>query len=722
VLVNQKYVAHIVAITAYVFIALASMFGVEHNLLIYGAGPAWSYSEMRGFGPTLGPWAWFKLYWTAWAIVLLIVARLLWARGKETGAAVRLRLARQQFAGRTRIMAIVATAMAAGVGSYVFYNTNILNEYRTASELSQRSAEYERRYQRFAAVAQPLLTKATLRVDIHPEQRRTEVGGTYRLVNRSRAPIDSIHVATMPGVETRDLRIDRAFTLVLADTQFGHHIFVLQAPLEPGDSLNLAFDVLIAPRGFRENGVDGALAANGTYFTNAVLPALGYQASRELIHASDRREQGLDARPLIPYLDDEEARRDRGAGIEFEAIVGTTAEQVGVAPGALRRTWTEGGRRYFEYATQGRIGGEWSFFSAKYAVHEARWNDVTISIYHHPTHTAPLERMVRGIQSSLEYFSTQFGPYLHSNLTVVERPGNGTGIHADASMLSYAEGFATWNPGDEAGSLDFPNAIIAHEVAHQWTVPYAPVEGAPVMSEGVAWYYAIKAVEHSKGVDEARRLLRYLRQPHLIRQIRRGEPLMRGLDPYLSRRRAPFALYALSEYTGEAHVNAALRRVLETHRPSMAPLATTRDLYRELQAEAPDSLRYLLHDFFEVNAFWDLQAETAHVDSLPGGNWRVTLVVHARKRMYDSTGAETDMVMNELVPIGVFGERAGEVDAMGAPLYVQLHHIRSGKQTIRVIVPKKPAAAGIDPHHLLDWEESGDGRNVVEIIARKAPG
>jgi ABC-type transport system involved in multi-copper enzyme maturation permease subunit len=38
VVVNQKYTGHLVAILAYVFIALASLFGVEHNLLIYGAG------------------------------------------------------------------------------------------------------------------------------------------------------------------------------------------------------------------------------------------------------------------------------------------------------------------------------------------------------------------------------------------------------------------------------------------------------------------------------------------------------------------------------------------------------------------------------------------------------------------------------------------------------------------------------------------------------------
>ena len=29
---------------------------------------------MRGFGPSLGPWLWFKLYWAAWALLLAVAA------------------------------------------------------------------------------------------------------------------------------------------------------------------------------------------------------------------------------------------------------------------------------------------------------------------------------------------------------------------------------------------------------------------------------------------------------------------------------------------------------------------------------------------------------------------------------------------------------------------------------------------------------------------------
>jgi ABC-2 type transport system permease protein len=66
VLVNQKFVAHLVALLAYGCIALAPKLGIEHKLLIFSASPRWTYTDMAGFGPSLAPWLWFKGYWVAW--------------------------------------------------------------------------------------------------------------------------------------------------------------------------------------------------------------------------------------------------------------------------------------------------------------------------------------------------------------------------------------------------------------------------------------------------------------------------------------------------------------------------------------------------------------------------------------------------------------------------------------------------------------------------------
>jgi hypothetical protein len=232
-------------------------------------------------------------------------------------------------------------------------------------------------------------------------------------------------------------------------------------------------------------------------------------------------------------------------------------------------------------------------------------------------------------------------------------------------------------------------------MAHQWTLPYALVEGLPFLSEGLAWYSAIQFVKESRGDEQLRRLLTFMRQPYPFRPIRRREPLLRALDPYLSYRKGPFAMYALSEYAGSDRVNLALRRLIEKHDSAGARLATTLDLYRELQAVTPDSLQYLLHDLFEVSTFWQFATERATSEQTAEGTWKVTLDVRAHKVVVDEAGVETEAPMDESIPIGVFAA-GDDGDELSAPLYLQMHRIRSGQQTITVTVPRKPVLAGID--------------------------
>ena len=54
--------------------------------------------------------------------------------------------------------------------------------------------------------------------------------------------------------------------------------------------------------------------------------------------------------------------------------------------------------------------------------------------------------------------------------------------------------------------------------------------------------------------------------------------------------------------------------------------------------------------------------------------------------------------MDDLVDVGVFAKRTGSPDGLGDTLYLKQHRIRSGKQTITVIVPRRPTQAGIDPY------------------------
>jgi len=169
-------------------------------------------------------------------------------------------------------------------------------------------------------------------------------------------------------------------------------------------------------------------------------------------------------------------------------------------------------------------------------------------------------------------------------------------------------------------------------------------------------------------------------------------------------------MYTLREYIGEERVNAALRRFLEKHHSGDPPYPTSRDLYRELQAVTPDSLRYLLADLFEEVTLWDLRAKQARAEPTGTGEWRVTLDVVARKVAVDGVGAETEVPMDDWVEIGVFAP-AGKGEE---PLHLEKRRLRSGAQSITVTVPTRPGRAGIDPYHLLLDRDIQDNAREVE--------
>jgi ABC-2 type transport system permease protein len=71
--------------------------------------------------------------------------------------------------------------------------------------------------------------------------------------------------------------------------------------------------------------------------------------------------------------------------------------------------------------------------------------------------------------------------------------------------------------------------------------------------------------------------------------------------------------------------------------------------------------------------------------------------------------------MDDWVEVGVFAP-AEKGEEPGKPPYLQKHRIRSGKQTITVMVPRQPVRAGIDPYHLLIDLETDD--NIGEVRAK----
>ena len=150
-------------------------------------------------------------------------------------------------------------------------------------------------------------------------------------------------------------------------------------------------------------------------------------------------------------------------------------------------------------------------------------------------------------------------------------------------------------------------------------------------------------------------------------------------------------MYALREYVGAGRVNAALRRLLETHAPGTAPLPTSLDLYKEIQAVTPDSLQYLLVDLFEANTFWELAASRVTAKETQTGASQVEIDVRARKVVVWTTAVSKPRcrwtTSSKLACSPAAEVRAGEAE------YWELRRVLR-READYVIVRRRPPSPG----------------------------
>jgi ABC-2 type transport system permease protein len=733
VVVNQKYVGHLVLVLTYFGVQFMGTLGLTHNLYRYGSDPGWSYSDMNRFGPFMGAFGWFKLYWCAIALVLAVLVNVLWVRGQEKSVPWRLRMAKGRLPGMALRIGSGALIVAACVGTWIFYNTNVRNEYRTANSTRKLTAAYERTYKKYETLPQPRVTDVKIACDIHPKEGSVHFAGTYRLVNKTAVPIPAIHVLLNSTAELKTLEFTPAATLQAEDKVQGYRIYQLAEPLAPGSALTCRFDLQYERHGFTNDGASTAVVENGTFVNSSLLPSFGYDSNGELSDDDDRKKEGLPPKERMHRVDDMAARMNTYIShdadwVTFDATVSTDPDQIAIAPGYLENDWIEGGRRYFHYTMDRPILDFFSFLSARYAVKKDSWNGLPIEIYYHPGHEYNLDTMIKAVKKGLDYYTKAFGPYQYRQVRILEFPRYASFAQSFPNTIPFSESIGFIARLDEESRIAYPFYVTAHEVAHQWwahQVIGADVQGSTLMSETMAQYSALMVMEHEYGPDQMRKFLRYELDNYLQgRAFERKKELPLALNenqPYIHYRKGSLVMYALKDYLGEDTLNAAIRGYLERVKEQGPPYTNSLEFVDAIRKAVPPDrpdLQGLVDDLFMKITLWDLRAKDATITKLPDGKWQVVLNYEAKKYHADEKGVQTEAPMDLPIDVGVFAMGKTNEEDDDVPLLLEKRLI-SGDGTLTLVVDKKPIRAGIDPYHKLIDRRSDD--NVVKVKEGAAP-
>jgi ABC-2 type transport system permease protein len=722
VIVDHKYVGHLIVFVVFIGLPLIGQFGFERNLYQYGGDGGLAYSDMNRWGPYAHPFIYWKLYWAAFAILLAVLTNLLWVRGEETHARWRARLARLRFGRGARGVTAFASLSFIGLGGFLFYNTDVLNRYSTSTQRRHLRAEYERKYKRYELIPQPRITAVQVQVDLVPEHGDMRVRGHYVLRNKTKVPIDTVHLRLDRDMAVGSLTFDRPSRVVMADSAHEYYLDRLDTPLAPGDSLVLTFDLARRTRGFANTIDNTDLASNGTFVENAsFMPGIGYEQRVELSDDDDRKKEKLATVPRMKPPTDAVALANNYIShdadwLDYDATVSTAPDQIAITSGYLQREWMENGRRYFHYKMDSPILNLWAFQSARYATTTDQWTApdgrvIDIAVYYHPSHSWNVKRMIDAAKKSLAYYTQNFGPYQHHQLRIVEFPRYATFAQSLPNTIPYSEAIGFIARVEKPDDVDYPFYVTAHEVAHQWwahQVIGADAQGATMLSETMSQYSALMVMEKEFGAASMRRFLEYELDRYLIgrsTERKREMPLeLNENQQYIHYNKGSLVMYALRDYIGEARMNAAIRGFLNAEKFRGPPYPTSLELVDSLRAATPDSLKYLINDMFETITLFELKADSAIATDAGAGRYQVDLYLTAKKLRADSLGAETEVAMRDWVDVGVYtrparGEKSPDKD--GVSVYFAKHLIHDGPQHLVLSTTKLPSRAGIDPLHKL---------------------
>ncbi len=625
--VNNKFLGFMLVIVYFIANVALGLFGFNHDLYLFGGSTLGTYSDMNGYGHFLTPYLIIKSYWFLFAILLLIIGSLVIVRGTETNLLKRIKASKYRFSKPLLKLASFVFIAFITIGSFIFYNTNVLNTYWTNSEATEFRVAYEKELKQFEYIPQPKLVDVNLELELYPEDRDYTVKGYYMLKNTTNEGITAVHIQKLleENVSLDSISFEDGFTIDNQYEKFDYTIFNLKKALKPGDSVKMYFKQSFITKGFESGNSNVNINKNGTFFNNSDLPTIGYTKKYELNDADQRKEYNLPIRYNRADRNDvNELKNARSGsdsdGVNFEMIIGTSKEQTALVPGDLVRKWSENNRNYFHYKMKQPMINFYSIVSATYEIKKDTWmanqdnaKPVDLEIYYHKAHDYNIDRMMTSMKASLSYYSKNFSPYQYQQLRIMEFPRYAEYAQSFPGTIPFSEAIGFVLDIDDEKDVDMAFYVTAHEIAHQWfgmQVEAANVKGQYFIIETLSQYAAMMALKQQYPEEK---LLQFLDTQK--EKYEKGKERDASIEPSLALvenqdhvyyAKGAINMYQFQKVIGEELVNKALRHFLEDWNTINGKLkmktdryATSKDLLGYFREVTPQKHQDLITDLFE---------------------------------------------------------------------------------------------------------------------------
>lgn len=697
-LTKNKALGLLLGIGIFVMSVLIKNIGLDHPLTVLAYRPQFMFSDMADTIYHDDAVHWYNLYWLSFGLMLSIVSIKFWQRGTSNIA--------QQLSRLTKGLLTTTAVMFLASGSYIYYQTNIFNEYLTDEQTLELMAEYEREYAEFAPLAQPTVVDIKVDVDIYPDERRYQAKGRYVIENHTAKPIDKVMVSILRQSHIKQNLVIKEAELERYDETYQTYFYRLNKPMQVGEQRTVNFDFSVTHNAFKPLDGEHYITKGGAYIElEDIMPQFGYIQRYVIDDEEERVKRNLPLVKLVMPTSDMQKVSDDW--VDFETTVSTNQSQTVVTVGHLQKSWSEDGRNYFHYKTDTKVQRQLAYTSAVFEQKNTKYKGVDINVFHSPGHDNDNKYTVDALKHTIDYFAQHYGAYRSNQFTVVELP-----------YFSSAQSFGSAQPGMYLGvenrffNLDNRGAEIedfnpllrgvSHEFAHQYWGGYINpnyVGGYALLTETLCKYTELVLArkiygKYSTNIEVHLSLDRYLRARPYSNNVEK--PLYTiGMQPHIYYAKGKQTMHALLDLLGESKINQALHRLLNNYGYPKKP--TSLDLLNEFYLVANESQKVMIDDLFKRVVFHDLTLNSAKSTQLANGSYETKIDVSTIKWVLNpQSNKEEKQPINDNLDIAFYSSFPAVDNAN--MLLIQKVKFNKGRTLVTIESKEKPSHVKVDPN------------------------
>ncbi|WP_420580419.1 M1 family aminopeptidase [Reichenbachiella sp.] len=687
---RNKFLAMGLTLMIILFSFLAPKVGVEHLMLRPGSLTLPTYTNMTGYSAETLQFAHQAIFWLAFSGLLTLFTFKLWQRRVDTNLRMHLGQVLSNWKNWERISLSYGLAIFIGMGSLIWYNTHVVNEYYTADDTLDFREGYERKFKKYESLTRLYHTDMKVEVNLYPKRNRYLVKADYVMINKEEEPMTQLFITEKEPLSK--IWIENA-GLVEHDEYYGTYLYAFESPVMPNQKVKISFEI---DREFKGYETSQELVENGTYLMHRSFePVLKYRESMEISDNFERAKRGLPHKEVEEVSDLHLTEENYKIGrVNYETVISTSADEIAIGTGALVNQWSEPDRNYFHFKSDQLVMPTVAYFSSAYEVRKEKIEGIDFEQYYFPKHDFNIDSISSSVQSALAYCNVNFGPYPLDHLRIAEVPSHWQmGGFAHPGLISMVEDNLYLIDIREADEFNLVAKRTIHEVAHQWwghqlAPKVAP--GASFFIEGLAKYTEAVVMKEVYGKKAWIQLGETARMRYFNGRAFTGDKeqplyLVDG-QSHLVYGKALTVMLGLQELLGEKAINTILKGIVDEHGGKEPFELTTLMFLEKLYEISTVDQKALIDDWFKKVITYELSIEEVEVEALDNGQFELTIQVEANRFETNEEGEEEPIGIDEAITIGVFSKDPSIIKGQADVLYLKPHAFHQEKSEIKIVV------------------------------------